>query len=55
MAGQRATTERLGSFSDGMFTIAITIMVFQLKVALIFRSRFLQAALQRFNVSKKVL
>jgi uncharacterized membrane protein len=31
VAEQRATTDRLGSFSDGMFTIAITNMVFQLK------------------------
>ena len=31
MAGRRTTTERLGSFSDGVFTVAITIMVFQLK------------------------
>jgi uncharacterized membrane protein len=31
MAGPRATTERLGSFSDGVFTVAITIMVLDLK------------------------
>jgi uncharacterized membrane protein len=31
VALQTATTERLGPFSDGMFTIATTIMVFQLK------------------------
>jgi len=31
MAGRGTTTKRLGWFSDGVFTIAITIMVFQLK------------------------
>jgi uncharacterized membrane protein len=31
MAGRGTTTERIGWFSDGVFTIAITIMVFQLK------------------------
>jgi len=28
---RRPSTERLGAFSDGMFTVAMTIMVFQLK------------------------
>jgi uncharacterized membrane protein len=31
VAKSRATTHRLGSFSNGMFTVAMTIMVFQLK------------------------
>jgi uncharacterized membrane protein len=31
VSNSRATTHRLGSFSDGMFTVAMTIMVFQLK------------------------
>ena len=31
MAERRATTERLGAFSDGVFTVVITIMVLELK------------------------
>jgi TMEM175 potassium channel family protein len=31
VAKRRATTERLGAFSDGVFTVGITIMVLELK------------------------
>jgi len=31
VAERRATTERLGAFSDGVFTVAVTIMVLELK------------------------